>query len=303
MDIRRRQFLTSPGESLLLPMQAMAIADRLSRWTSYTQLPKNVIISSPLLAVPLAKRELGKHWAAVTEPSSFWHPLFWLPERLAAPAAGERIDVWAVRIALELTITGLYDVESGTWLDVLSTVGLDSEDPVVQGRITEWLEGEPDEDLDSIDLSPGMDDPSEIDWSRQQAEDLLGLLIPASWAVLSNDLITMSSETLSDVDLDNAMIANDAIAIIYLAQGSIGDGPPAIEGEESPASLWGRILADLPNWPHRELATIVDGPFDALIESLYSIRNDYWVFVEALWENQVSEAAEPEAPALGSAGV
>ncbi|QNE48698.1 hypothetical protein F1C58_16705 (plasmid) [Glaciihabitans sp. INWT7] len=291
MEIRRRQFLTSPGESLLLPMQAMAIADRLSRWTRYSNLPKEVIVSSPLLAIPLSKREPGQRWPAIAEPSAFWHPQLWLPERLTAPETGERTDVWAVRVALELTITGLYDVETGTWLDVLSTVGLDSEDPVVQARITEWLEGEPDEDLDRIDLSDGMNDATEVDWSRQQAEDLLALLVPASWAVLSNDLIAMASESLSDEALDIEILTNDAKTILYLAQGSIGDGPAGAEGEESPASLWGRILADLENWPLRPLQTLIDGPFDALVESLYSIRNDYWVFVEALWENRVTADA------------
>ena len=59
MEIRRRRFLTSPGESLLLPLQAMAIADRLSRWTKYSRLPKDAIVSSALLTVPLVRREPG----------------------------------------------------------------------------------------------------------------------------------------------------------------------------------------------------------------------------------------------------
>ena len=110
MDVRRRQFLTSPGESLLLPLQALAIADRLSKWTRYSRLPKSFIISSPLLAVPIAQREPGKLWPADTEPSAFWHPILWLPERLVAPFDGERTDVWAVRVALEVAITGLHEV-------------------------------------------------------------------------------------------------------------------------------------------------------------------------------------------------
>ena len=298
MEIRRRQFLTSPGESLLLPLQAMAIADRLNRWNHYTNLAKDVVVSSPLLAVPLARRAPGTRWAADAEPAAFWHPNFWLPERLSAPVGDERIDVWAIRVALELTITGLYDVETGTWLDVLSTVGLDSDDPVVQARITEWLEGAPDEDLDRIDLSAGLDDPTDIDWSRDQAEELLALLVPASWAVLSNDLIGVAAESLADEALDNTAIAEDAQTILYLAIGAIGDGPNAVEGEEKPAELWGRILADLEHWPHRSLQELIDGPFDALIESLYGIRNDYWVFVEALWESRASDAEVPSEGAL-----
>jgi hypothetical protein len=292
MESRRREFLTSPGESLLLPLQAMDIADRLSRWTRYSNLPKESVVSSPLVAVPLSTRDAGSRFPAETEPSAFWHPQLWLPERLAFPADDERIDVWAIRVALELTITGLYDVETGTWLDVLSTVGLDSEDLVVQARITEWLEGAPDEELDAIDLSAGLDDLHDVDWSREQAEELLPLLVPASWAVLSNDLIGMASEALSDEDADNASLAEDAQTILFLAQGSIGDGPAGVEGEETPVALWDRILADLPNWTARSLTEIVDGPFDALVESLYTIRNDYWVFVEALWESRAASGTD-----------
>lgn len=291
MEIRRRQFLTQPGESLLLPLQAMAIAERLSRWTAYSNLPKDAIVSSPLLAIPLTVRDAEVHWPADTEPSAFWHPLMWLPERLAEPADDERTDVWAVRVALEMTVSGLYDVETGTWLDVLSTVGLDSEDPVVQARITEWLEGTADADLDLVSLSAGLDDPTDPEWARDQAEDLLALLIPASWAVLSNDLIGMVSAALEDADATQASLSAEVQTILYLAQGSIGDGPAGVDGDEAPAELWGRILADVPNWSGRTVDELADGPVDALIESLYGIRNDYWMFVEALWENRGAAAA------------
>ena len=297
MDIRRRQYLTSPGESLLLPMQAMAIADRLSRWTRYSNLPRETVVSSPLVAVPLAKREPGTRWPAMAEPASFWHPNLWLPDRLATPADGERTDVWAVRIALELTVSGLYDVETGTWLDVLSTVGLDSEDPIVQARISDWLDGEPDADLDRIDLAAGLDDADDVDWSKPHAEELLSLLVPASWAVLSNDLIGMADDSIADEEISNESLRTDAQTILFLAQGAIGDGPSSAEGEESPSALWERILADLENWPNRPLADLIAGPFDALVESLYGIRNDYWVFVEALWEDR-SGAAKPQVAAL-----
>jgi hypothetical protein len=298
MDLRRRQFLTSPGETLLLPLQAWTIAERLKLTRDYTNLPKESLVSSPLVVVPIPKRPAGQQWPVDTEPAAFWHPLLWLPERLREPQADEPTDVWAVRVALELTVTGLYDMETGTWLDVLSTVGLDSEDPVVQARITEWLEGEPDPDLDRIDLTAGMTSPDgELEWSREEAESLLALLVPASWAVLSNDLITMASEALADENITNESLASDAQTITLLAIGSIGEGPSAVEGEEKPSSLWDRIEADLVNWPGRTLETNKAGPFDALVESLYAIRNDYWVFVEALWENGTADASA--APAEG----
>ena len=94
-------------------------------------------------------------------------------------------DEWAVRVALELSesapievggrkwvrmynfaganfvrpvtehdryLVDLYDPHTGTWLDVLSTVGLDTDDPADLARVERWLEGAPDPALDAIDL-------------------------------------------------------------------------------------------------------------------------------------------------------
>ncbi|MBD8000172.1 hypothetical protein [Oerskovia gallyi] len=98
---------------------------------------------------------------------------------------GETYDEWATRVALEMTESGpvsidgerwvllhdphhgrhvraldpgdedlvpLYDPTTGTWLDVLSTVGLDVDDPADLARVERWLAGEPDEVLDAVDL-------------------------------------------------------------------------------------------------------------------------------------------------------
>jgi hypothetical protein len=287
MEFRRRQFLTEPGESLLLPLRAMEIVERLFTITRESGLSKEQIVTSSLVSIPLFRRNAGQRWSPETEPSLFWHPLLWLPERLAYPNAGVRADVWAISVALEMTVAGLYDVESGTWVDILATVGLDSEDVVTQARITEWLEGASDPELDAINLSAGLDIPDDLSWSLAEAEELLPLLVPASWAVLSNDLIATASDALEDADPnDIPALADQARAILYVAQGSIGDGPAGIDGEESPSQVWARVLSELHIWPSQPLEAIVDGPFDQVIESLYSIRNDYWVFVEALWETQ-----------------
>ncbi|MFF2623631.1 hypothetical protein [Oerskovia jenensis] len=98
---------------------------------------------------------------------------------------GETYDEWATRVALEMTESGpvsidgerwvllhdphhgrhvrafgpgdedlvpLYDPITGTWLDVLATVGLDVDDPAHLARVERWLAGDDDEVLDAVDL-------------------------------------------------------------------------------------------------------------------------------------------------------
>ncbi|MFJ1511751.1 hypothetical protein [Cellulosimicrobium funkei] len=98
---------------------------------------------------------------------------------------GETYDEWALRVVLELTeaspvtldgqewvllhdpahdrfvrpvgpedhdLVPLFDARTGTWLDVLSTVGLDVDDPADVARVEAWLAGGADAALDAVDL-------------------------------------------------------------------------------------------------------------------------------------------------------
>ena len=98
MEYRRRQFLTRQGESLLLPLQAMDIVERLTALTRSSGLDNGAIVSSTLVAIPLALRDPGSRWPANIEPQLLWNPLFWLPERLAYPADGVSNDTWAISV-------------------------------------------------------------------------------------------------------------------------------------------------------------------------------------------------------------
>jgi hypothetical protein len=116
----------------------------------------------------------------------------------------ETYDEWAVRVALEMTEAGpvhiggkhwvllhdpaaerhvraavpqddqlvpLYDQSDGTWLDVLSTVGLDVDDDDDLARVGRWLAGDDDEALDAVDLDTFLQaadrDP---DWALRRAQ-------------------------------------------------------------------------------------------------------------------------------------
>ena len=80
-------------------------------------------------------------------------------------------------------------------------------------------EGSSDADLDRIDISEGLDvgDPT---WSLGQAEELLPLLVPASWAVLTNDLIGTASDALPRVQgavLNNPALSPAALAALHVS--------------------------------------------------------------------------------------
>ncbi|MFC8923825.1 hypothetical protein [Cellulosimicrobium sp. NPDC057127] len=108
-----------------------------------------------------------------------------LRDPVTGEAWGETYDEWTLRVVLELSesspvviedrrwvllhdhahgrfvrpagpeddsLVPLFDARTGTWLDVLSTVGLDVDDPHDLDRVTAWLAGADDDALDSVDL-------------------------------------------------------------------------------------------------------------------------------------------------------
>ena len=60
-------------------------------------------------------------------------------------------DIWCLRVCLELQAAGLYDTDTGTWIDA-SLAGLNGNDPDTAARVDRWLAGAPDSLLDRLDL-------------------------------------------------------------------------------------------------------------------------------------------------------
>ncbi|MFE6966802.1 hypothetical protein ACFVAJ_16960 [Agromyces sp. NPDC057679] len=282
MEIRRRTYFPTAGEALLLPSEAITSPERYALFAQHSLLPRELIKGSPLASTPVPARPDGLRWPAETNPAMFWHPLLWLPESIARPEADEELDLWAVRVSMELNAAGVFDVATGTWLDVLSTVGLDSDDPAVQSRVTAWLQGGSDPDLDRVDLSPLFVEGGGGEEIREAAEGLYGILLPALWAVRANDFISMINEHTSYAEEDIPTLTSDIRTVIWLAQGIMGDDIPTPEGEESPADLWARVLEDMQYWPQRSYEEILSGPITSLAQSFYLIRQDYWAFALAL---------------------
>lgn len=204
---RRRAFLTAPGESLLVctsPVEAALRAEMLSRLTG---IPPQSLLTNALCAIPLPlypEQFTGaRRWPSV-QAGAMWHPLLWLPERIAkrrpvpdGPAGIESDDLWVVRVALELSATGVYDDVTGTWIDVLSLMGLGTDSADDIARVRRWLDGADDELLGSFDLTDHMlPRTGGVDTSRSLdvAEMSLGPLRASAWAYAATDLLDACRE-------------------------------------------------------------------------------------------------------------
>ena len=106
----------------------------------------------PLAEDDWAERGL-RRWAG-TRADAMWHPLLWLPARLAAPmvavtpdgvAVEEPLERWQARVAFEIINSGLYTDDG--WVDVYALLGMALENPTDVARVEAWLDGRPDETL------------------------------------------------------------------------------------------------------------------------------------------------------------
>lgn len=165
-------------------------AIRLAVFCHETGISPNDVACSAFASVPApVYREESTSWRGV-RPEALWHPLFWLPPHLARRVilddgitqSPENDEVWLTRLAIELTTSGVYDEDEGTWIDVLARAGLDIDDPQDLARVAAWQEGNPDPVLDSIDLSDLMQaqDPQQsvpVAWSCAEQ------LRPVAWYI------------------------------------------------------------------------------------------------------------------------
>ena len=276
MEPRRRAHLTSPGEPLILTRDAAAHAARFQAFIEETALGDNQVLSTVIVSIPLpvARRSAGpRGWPVSMDPSALWHPLFWLPERLAHRYRDETFvetdNEWSVRVAMESTIAGLYDPISGTWVDVLSLVELDVDDPDVVERLRAWLAGADDAVLDSIDLS-GMtelaDDPH---WAYGEVAELMPTLLPAAWSLTATSL-------LEELARPGATTAEHVAVVGNLALGLLSGVPAASETAPETAVVFQRALTGL------EQGGVPEAVAEYLGSALRAIQADYLPFFQQL---------------------
>lgn len=154
----RRPYQSEPGDNLLLPGNPIEAGFTYAHYQRATGVPHENLVSSTLVAVPIPVPPHGgfgesPRWDGV-RPEMMWHPLMWLPAHVTARAEfdgrRETSDEFAVRVAIQLLESNLYDHVSGTWLDILAVGGLDVDDPADVERVRLWLAGGGDSLLDSL---------------------------------------------------------------------------------------------------------------------------------------------------------
>ena len=242
--------MTEPGEPLEVASSTLRSAARYRTWAADTGIGAEWLTPQPLCCVPLPVYPAGwpagrRRWPGL-RPAMMWHPLLWLPERLATRytllddtggRSTEPDDVWALRVCLDVQASGLYDADTGSWLDVLSLAGLDGDDPDTATRVAAWLDGRPDPVLDGLDLTEHVDRPGDPDWAVFAAIAELPALQVISWAVTALDLLE-ACEELTETGGDTGRVRRAAAAIAALAgtnlRGLPDDGGLSVSGDRDP---------------------------------------------------------------------
>lgn len=208
-----------------------------------------------------------------------WHPLFWLPEHLRKHAAVDYVtdiddtdhyeeteNQYAIRVALEVSKSGLYDQATGTWVDVLHLYGLNVDESDDRKRVQAWLDGGDDPILDQIDLTT-MFSPDKLS-AVSAAEEVSGLVERGSAVLAAMNL----ADELKPV-LEPGTSHNEAVEILetvcYLAAQHLSGT------SQNAAQFWAvcanqvsncdpRTLRELAQKMSQELASVVAANYDAL---------------------------------------
>lgn len=301
MEAKRRRHLTNEGEPLIVANDAMAPVTRYAQWRDETGLGDDRIINGTLCVVPLPKyislAEGTRQFAGV-KPESLWHPLFWLPPRLTkrynmpngtGGFEPESDELWGLRIGLEMTTSGLYRPDDG-WVDVMSLIGLDVENDVDLARLEEWLAGEPDDLLDTVDLEPLLYKGDGDDAMLISAVGMLEILTEQQWAMVANSMLMMLWEAADTDGVALAHLVDTSILVATLARTQLAEVP--VDSHEEPApDFWERVRADMrKEWTNRE--AFIQGPFKQAEDWLELTRDTYWEASKEITEELLLQGSE-----------
>ena len=97
---------------------------------------------------------------------------------------------WGVRVMLEIANAGLYDPNTGEWVDVLARAGVDLNGQAGVDRVTAWVRGEADELLlDSFTIADQLDHAQPAGWAREAARAEAWAMREAQWSRTANALL------------------------------------------------------------------------------------------------------------------
>lgn len=315
-------FFGNPEEALVLYRGADPVGyfERERWFQEMTALPADRIVMSALCAVPLpvAERDdlgLLARWPSTMNPELLWLPLFWLPEMLltrylvqTGVPGEERIetdDEWALRVASEVSAAGLYDPETGSWLDVLAANGIDIEAPDTVLRLGAWLEGEPDPVLDNIDLSPLFEVVDDLGQSvnlheeaLQFALDAAPLATAAQFASLASRLLDrLQSTVYEEANLAARIEQVDEIATLsFMLLGAAELPEPSeqvVDVVQDARDSIDELLEGETELPPEEAWTTVESIADDLLVILERVVKEYEPFLEA-WNGAFGDEPDEE---------
>ena len=235
---RRHQYLVEPGAGVFTTASLMDLADRTKEFLDDTGLPAESVVVSPVVQLPIPVIDpAGSRVQA--EPDMMWFPMFWLPPQVGARRMmpgddgddsdrPETVTEWTVRVMSMCAASGLFDPVSGTWLDALSTVGLDADSEEVQARVISWQAGGADPDLDRIDFTDLLVE-GQAEAAAEAVLPLIPELLGAQYALTAEEISESVTAVLDDESLDAEALTGAATLYLVLAtQGFVED--PDAEG-------------------------------------------------------------------------
>lgn len=320
MNYVRRGFLLEAGEPLLLARSPISLGARVGAFSEESGIDASNLLMDPMMALPIPlfnkiepdplTGQARRRWAG-TRPEIMWHPLMWLPERVAkrytiqgpTGSALESNSLWAARVALEMTASGLYDPTEASWLDVLAIHGIDVGDELDRYRIQDWLNGMPDETLDAIDLDEYLGIADE-DWAVRSAMNMMPSLTGASFALQSDTLL----DTVDDVNDPLVGVSAEVRLSVLTSVASIATGAFA----ETGAVTEDGIDTGTGGIPHATFFTDVHAflaaqseisPYQLkdtaaqMSDRLFAIREAYWPYVDLIVNPTIPGSGSPAATA------
>ena len=299
---RRRPFLLEPGDPLLLEPDPIRVMVNFGRFAEATGVPASSLVTSRLCALALPIGQI-RDWPGV-RPDAAWLPLLWLPPHLAerksyvvgddglahaVTSAGsgatevmeESEEEWAVRVALELTASGFYDTESGTFVDVMDFIGIDVDTESGQDRLAAWLAGGQDDDLDlfatGLELEGHLKSTTEPDWALNEVIVSREHLVHCAYAAGTESLVGTLSELKEALATDRASLddAKSLVVTVCIAAASWLEDLPLEEIGDStePEDVWWLERAGEAEVFAGDLASFVEDHLDVAMERLTEIHD------------------------------
>lgn len=317
----RRPFLLHPGQSLIAagdPIQAaldyQVSAEALGISPDHLMASRMTAVAIPENSGRPANRS-RRRWEG-TRPEMMWLPLLWLPHRLASryrfqvvdgevfaidpsspraenvltkPAVGfevytETQDLWALRVALEIEASGVYDTDTGTWFDVLAYIGINVDTPNHLARVQRWLDGADDNDLDLLDTGLELDrlitDQRDPTWALSSALSMHQSMLEGVWARGADSLLGMTDDLAVSImsgEVTKVAQAKSILSTVCMLAASWMQWYQSRPSDaKSAESLWWHEKATAISKFRGSLDDLSIGPMKAIALRLQVIREDCW---------------------------